>query len=411
MEYILVFLAGASAAASGLIIWYHTQVALLRKERRDVEHQADRLKAESSNLATKSAEVANYKRQLDEWGAAFNARKVQYEDLVRENSSLKQDLFNLAVQMRKLDRDQAAGARRQEEINLKTEDLATRYLKENVAWIASRLTPNNFATSKQRLLDVIGLCRGIGFDISPQEEEELVQDLKTKFEELVRVQFAREEQARIRAQIREEERLAREIDKQIQDAERERAAIAAALEKTLARVRDEHSAEVEALRAKLKEAEDKAQRARSMAQMTKAGYVYVISNIGAFGEGVYKIGMTRRLEPMDRVRELGDASVPFPFDVHMMISCDDAPSLENALHREFHKQRMNKVNFRKEFYRIDLESIRKIVEKQHGVVEYTAEPEALEYRESISMKDEDYAFIEQTLEPLIRDESGSLKED
>ena len=79
--------------------------------------------------------------------------------------------------------------------------------------------------------------------------------------------------------------------------------------------------------------------------------MYVLSNIGSFGEGVYKIGMTRRLEPQDRVRELGDASVPFPFDVHMMISCDDAPSLENALHRESHKQRVNKVNFRKEFFR------------------------------------------------------------
>ena len=281
---------------------------------------------------------------------------------------------------------------------------------ENVSWIASRLTANNFSSSKQRLVDVVALCRGIGFAVPSEKEEELVQDLKNKFEELVRAQFAREEQARIRAQIREEERLAREIDKQIQDTERERAALQAALEKTLLRVQDEHNVEVEALRAKLKEAEERAQRAKSMAEMTKAGYVYVISNIGSFGEGVYKIGMTRRLEPMDRVKELGDASVPFPFDVHMMVSCENAPALENALHREFHKLRMNKVNFRKEYFRVDLETIRKVVEANHGVVDYVAEPAALDYRESISMKDEDYEFIERTVEPLVG-ENGSLADD
>ena len=238
----------------------------------------------------------------------------------------------------------------------------------------------------------------------------MVDDLKNNFEDLVRVQFAREEQARIRAQIREDERMAREVDKHIQDAERETAAIQAALARTLLRVQDEHSAEVEALRAKLKEAEERTQRAKSMAQMTKAGHVYVISNVGSFGEGVFKIGMTRRLEPTDRVRELGDASVPFPFDVHMMISCEDAPLLENSLHRELHKQRMNRVNFRKEFFRVDLELIRQVVEANHGTVDYVAEPEALEYRESVSMSDEDYEFIERTVQPLVQGD-GSIGED
>ena len=142
--------------------------------------------------------------------------------------------------------------------------------------------------------------------------------------------------------------------------------------------------------------------------MTKAGHVYVLSNIGSFGEGMYKIGMTRRLEPQDRVRELGDASVPFPFDVHMMISCDDAPTLENALHRELHKQRVNRVNFRKEFFRVDFDSIRRIVESQRGEVEYHAEPEALQYRESVSMLDEDYDFIEHTVESVVGDADASL---
>jgi hypothetical protein len=167
---------------------------------------------------------------------------------------------------------------------------------------------------------------------------------------------------------------------------------------------------VERLRARLAEAEEKVQRAKSRAQMTKSGYVYVISNKGSFGDGVFKIGMTRRLEPMDRVRELGDASVPFPFDVHMMVSCDDAPKLENALHHEFHKSRLNKVKPRKEFFRTDIESIRQIVLQNHGEVEYVADMEALEYGQSLSMSDEDAEYIEQVYDAKDEEEE-TVRED
>ena len=410
MVYVVVFLAGALAAASALVIWYFRSVTLLSGEKQNLKNVAERLADQALSNERRTSEMANAKLQLDEAVAAFDSRRIRYEDLHSENDGLKQDLFNLSVQMRKTERDHAAINQRQEQIEQRANEIANRYLDENVSWIAGRLTANNLSSSKQKLLSVIGQCRAIGFDVSPQKEAELVDDLKNKFEDLVRVQFAREEQARIRAQIREDERMAREVDKHIQDAERETAAIQAALARTLLRVQDEHSAEVEALRAKLKEAEERTQRAKSMAQMTKAGHVYVISNVGSFGEGVFKIGMTRRLEPTDRVRELGDASVPFPFDVHMMISCEDAPLLENSLHRELHKQRMNRVNFRKEFFRVDLELIRQVVEANHGTVDYVAEPEALEYRESVSMSDEDYEFIERTVQPLVQGD-GSIGED
>ncbi|WP_210403032.1 GIY-YIG nuclease family protein [Thalassospira sp. MCCC 1A01428] len=100
-----------------------------------------------------------------------------------------------------------------------------------------------------------------------------------------------------------------------------------------------------------------------MAEQTRKGHVYIISNIGSFGENVYKIGLTRRLDPMDRVKELGDASVPFPFDVHAIIYYDDAPALEAALHREFSHSRVNAVNLRKEFFRVDLDKIRAATNK------------------------------------------------
>src|SRR5262249_41580387 len=128
--------------------------------------------------------------------------------------------------------------------------------------------------------------------------------------------------------------------------------------------------------------------------------VYVISNIGSFGEGVFKVGMTRRLAPKERIDELGSASVPFPFDVHMMISCDNAPTLENALHKALFKHRINKTNPRKEFFKTDLDSIYKVVQQNHGEVQYIADAEALQYRQSLGMTDDDHEFIERVYDNL-----------
>ena len=119
----------------------------------------------------------------------------------------------------------------------------------------------------------------------------------------------------------------------------------------------------------------------------KAGYVYIISNIGSFGKDVYKIGMTRRLEPMDRVDELGDASVPFKFDVHAMIFSDDAPKLEAALHHAFDNKKVNMINNRKEFFNVKLEEIEQVVKENHDkLVEFIKTPDAEQYRESMILK-------------------------
>ncbi len=128
---------------------------------------------------------------------------------------------------------------------------------------------------------------------------------------------------------------------------------------------------------------DNGNRRLSEAQKTKAGNVYVISNIGSFGENIYKIGMTRRLEPQERVDELGDASVPFKFDVHAMIKSDDAPALENKLHELFKLKSVNRVNYRKEFFRVTLEEIEQAVkEYTNADIEFTKIAEAKEYRET-----------------------------
>ena len=120
-------------------------------------------------------------------------------------------------------------------------------------------------------------------------------------------------------------------------------------------------------------------------QNGKAGNVYVISNIGSFGEGVFKIGMTRRLEPMDRVNELGSASVPFPFDVHSMIFSDDAVSLETKLHHILNDQRVNKVNLRKEFFRVSLDDLEKLVGEIAPTADFKRTVLAEQYRQSLSI--------------------------
>ena len=119
----------------------------------------------------------------------------------------------------------------------------------------------------------------------------------------------------------------------------------------------------------------------------RAGYVYIVSNIGSFGENVYKIGMTRRLDPQERIDELGGASVPFKFDVHAMIFSDDAPALEAALHRAFEDKKVNIVNQRREFFNVTLDEIKDVVKKNFDkTVEFIDIPDAEQYRVSIKMR-------------------------
>lgn len=204
----------------------------------------------------------------------------------------------------------------------------------------------------------------------------------------------KEEQKSIREQIREEEKAQKELEKAQQKAETEENRYQEALEKARIEVEQATGSKhekmlenIKKLEAQLLEAQENKQRAISRAQMTRSGHVYVISNIGSFGEDIYKIGMTRRLEPLDRVKELGDASVPFLFDVHAMIFSEDAPTLEKELHKIFADKRVNMVNERREFFNVTLGEIQNIVEENHGKIEFTKLAEAKEYRETISIKE------------------------
>jgi hypothetical protein len=201
-------------------------------------------------------------------------------------------------------------------------------------------------------------------ELNPRYLDLRLQELQLVYEWEEAKQKEKEEQARIREQMREEEKAAREAEKAQQQAEKEEAKYQELLQKAeqevqLASEKDKAklNSKIEELQQRIAEIEEK-KRAISQAMLTKTGHVYIISNVGSFGENVYKIGMTRRLEPMDRVKELGDASVPFPFDVHAMIRTSDAPALENALHKHFDMRRLNLENQRKEFFHVSIDEIR-----------------------------------------------------
>ena len=399
MIYIFTFLMGLLAGAVCVFLF------LLDKQRR-LKEQRDNQKIQEKGIHEALLAIKANRQDMKE----FDSRVISYNELQCENAIIKRDLQNIDVDLRKSQLDHEQQRQKQETLDQRSNELGNRYLKENIKWISKSLTQNNFVTCKERLQKVIKLCRGIGFDVSAEEETSLQANLKDEYKKTVRAAFEREEQARIKAQIREEQRLEKEIERELKQLDRERAAIQAALDKALAEAKDQHSEEVERLQAKLAEAEEKSQRAISRAQITRSGHVYVISNIGSFGEGVFKIGMTRRLDPQDRVKELGCASVPFPFDVHMMISSDNAPTLENTLHRALHKQRLNKVKPRKEFFKTDIEAICRVVEENEGDVQYIADPEALEYHQSLEMSDEDYEFIESVYDEM-DEESETIADD
>ena len=192
--------------------------------------------------------------------------------------------------------------------------------------------------------------------------------------------------------MREAARLQKEIEAQRKKIEKEQTHYQTAYEKLLKQLEeDPDNSDLLAKKSELENQLNDIDRAikdidyREANQ--RAGYVYIISNIGAFGENVYKIGMTRRLDPQDRVDELGDASVPFNFDVHAMIFSDDAPALEAALHKAFEDRKLNMVNTRREFFNVTLDEIKEVVKENFDkTVEFVDVPDAEQFRVSQKMK-------------------------
>lgn len=229
--------------------------------------------------------------------------------------------------------------------------------------------------------------------LSPDYVKLKVDELQLAYEYAQKKQEEKEEQKRIREQMREEAKLQKEIEEARKDIEKEQKHYTNALLKLKKQLENCDNFEKEVLLEKKQEIEshltelDIAIKDIDYREANKkAGYVYIISNIGSFGDNVYKIGMTRRLDPMERVDELGDASVPFKFDVHAMIFSDDAPQLEAALHRAFENKKVNMINNRREFFKVTLDEIEEVIKNSYDkTVEFERIPQADQYRESIKI--------------------------
>lgn len=261
----------------------------------------------------------------------------------------------------------------------------------------AKVSWNNITKMEERLRKSFEAIKQLGTVLQVSITQEYLRlkldELRLTYEYEEKQYQEREEQRRIREQIREEEKVQREIERAREEAEGEEARFQKALEKARAEAAratgeqvQELDAKIRSLEAQIEEAQKQKERAISRAQLTKSGYVYVISNIGSFGEQVYKVGMTRRLEPMERIYELGDASVPFPFDVHGMWYSENAPELESALHEFLSERKVNLINPRKEFFQVTLDDIENFAKDRGLKVEFTKLAEAKEYRETLAIR-------------------------
>lgn len=258
---------------------------------------------------------------------------------------------------------------------------------------------NNATRSKERILKSFQSINKLGeshqIEITTKYLDLKLQELALSHEYENKKFEEKEEQRRIREQMREEEKAQKEFERAEKAADEEERRYQKALQRAKSDLANASLSEIEILNeqiqlleTKLADAHDRKERAISMAQLTKVGHIYVISNLGSFGDDVYKIGMTRRLEPMDRIRELGDASVPFQFDVHAIIYSENAPQLEYEIHKRFQDRRLNRINGRKEFFKVSLDEIETFVSAHAGAeIEFTKLAEAKEYRETLAMLD------------------------
>ena len=258
--------------------------------------------------------------------------------------------------------------------------------------IINKVKYNNYDTSVKKMERSFNAIAKLGItmsiSITSNYYDLKIQELQLALEYQIQKQREKEEKAELRAQQREEARLQKELKEQRKNIDKERKHYEQALSNINKQISSSSDENIEELNKKkeeiiqsLSDIDTKIKDIDYREANQKAGYVYIISNIGSFGEGIYKIGMTRRLNPQERVDELGDASVPFKFDVHAMIFSEDAPALEAKLHRAFEDRKLNLVNQRREFFKVSLEEIKEVVKNNFDkTVEFIEVPDADQYR-------------------------------
>lgn len=384
--------------------------------RRDAERDLAELHNQASGLraryatakqrfVTLDSEVRSLEENLEDIEAGFYRPHFTYEDsesykaAIEETRTLQKELTKSGGATRCGTSWQVGGSKREgEKMVRQTEKLLLRAFNAEAEAAVSNVAWNNYETMRGRILKAREVLNKHGtvlqVDLTEEYCDARLRELQLVYEAVEKRKQERDEQREQRAAQKEEERVQRELARAQEEAAKEEAKFEKALQKArveLSEARDEEreamSTRIAALEADLVAAHDRKERAIAQAQLTRVGHVYIISNLGAFGEGVVKIGMTRRLEPEERVKELGDASVPFPFDLHALIYSEDAPALETRLHDHFWESRLNWSNDRKEFFRVQLSDIQVAIRTIGLDAELRVVPEAREYRETMAIRE------------------------
>lgn len=246
------------------------------------------------------------------------------------------------------------------------------------------LRAGNVVTAKKRLdasvVSIAKLGAMMEMRVNPDYHSIRLEELELTADFLMKVQEERERAREERERLREERKVEMELAAERERLDKERAHMANALHAL--RVAGNETGVAE-LAAKLVALDEAIAQNDYRAANIRAGYVYVISNAGAFGHNMVKIGMTRRLDPLDRVRELGDASVPFPFDIHALFFSEDAVTLENELHKAFSEVRVNRINERREFFFASATEVHAVLSQKVGnLLEFIEHPESTQFLQS-----------------------------
>lgn len=237
----------------------------------------------------------------------------------------------------------------------------------------------------------------LDIEISEEYIKLKLEEMQLTHEYRQKLKAEKDERAELSRTEREEKKLRKEAER----AEKEESKFQEMLEKAR-RSAGVDSAKIAELEAALAEKHNEVVRARAMAEFTNTGFVYIVSNIGSFGEDVVKIGLTRRLDPDDRVKELGDASVPFGFDTHAMIYSENAPELEISLHKMFDDRRVNAANMRKEFFRVSLDEVEEAVKTLAPQAQFHKDREAQEWYETLYRRRQALTDMQKEVEDLPR---------
>lgn len=285
---------------------------------------------------------------------------------------------------------------KRERTNLKKKMLLP--LESEVAGLLNKLTIANIDTTRNKIIHsferINKLFEPDNSEFTNKMLEHELKKLELNYSYIVKVNDEKEQQKAIKEQMIDEEKAQKEIQKEKKRIDKESRQFNNELKKMLKYLSNSSdSVQSEIYSDKIKELEDQIAQlevdkkdVEHRASNTRAGFVYVISNVGSFGNDVYKIGMTKRFNPMDRIKELSSASVPFEFDVHATIFSDDAPSLETKLHNRFSDKAVNKVNSRKEFYKVPLRKIEDaVINEFDATIEFTELAKAEEYRRSMEI--------------------------